>query len=181
MSRASRLSSSLVLALALAVPGAALVAPAPAAAQVPEVNKVALVDMQRVLNETKQGKKARKNLESSSVAKEKKLEKKRIKLEGDQAKIRNMPAAQQQAAMEKLQREAMELQSMYMTMQQELATQEAKLLEKIYKNSQAIVKEMAKKEGVDLVLVRDDTTVLYAKDSFDLTDALIKRYDAKHK
>jgi outer membrane protein len=44
--------------------------PAPAHAAVPAVKKIAMVDMQRVLNETKQGKKARKNLESSTTTKQ---------------------------------------------------------------------------------------------------------------
>ena len=41
----------------------------------PELRKIALVDLQRILTETKAGKNARKSLERSAVAKQKKLEK----------------------------------------------------------------------------------------------------------
>ena len=34
---------------------------------------------------------------------------------------------------------------------------------------------------VDLVLVRDQMTVIFTKDSFDITGEVIKRYNAKHK
>ena len=58
----------LTLAMALTLGGAALtgLAPADAQADVPSIRKIAMVDMQRVLNETKEGKKARSRLESST-------------------------------------------------------------------------------------------------------------------
>ena len=72
MAKKSKSLFALGLACSLFM-GGAIVAPAPVEAGVPAVRKVALVDMQRVLNETKQGKKARSKLEKSSEAKSKKL------------------------------------------------------------------------------------------------------------
>lgn len=178
MARRLSILSTLALTLGLAI-GPTLAVPSLAHAGVPEIGKIALVDMQQVLNKTNEGKKARKELETSSSKKQKKLDKKRQKLEADQAKLQKMPQEQAMAAAEKLQREAMELQSMYMTLQQELAEQEARMLEKIYSKTQTIVKGMAKSDGLDLVLIRDDTTVLYSKTGFDITDAVIKKYNAK--
>jgi Skp family chaperone for outer membrane proteins len=51
----------------------------------------------------------------------------------------------------------------------------------MYKNAQVIVAAMAKEQGFDLVLVRDAMTVIYARDSLDITTEVIKKYDAKHK
>jgi outer membrane protein len=156
---------------------AAIATPSLAAAEVPEVRKIALVDMQRVLDETKQGKAARSELESSAKKKEEKLDKRRVKLETESGKLQTLQGAEAQALQEKLQRDYMELQSMYMTLQQELAEQEGKVLSKIYENSQDIVGEMAKAQGIDIVLIRDESTVIYAKDGFDITGDLIKAYD----
>ena len=80
----TRLADSLPRHLGLALVAALVaapiaLAPARAAAEVPAVKKLAMVDMQRVLNETKAGKKARTELESSSKAKQEKLDKKRGK------------------------------------------------------------------------------------------------------
>lgn len=161
--------------------GVAVIAPVgQAVAEVPAVRKIAVVDMQRVLNETKQGKSARSRLESSTKKKQKKLDSKRTKLESDSAAAQSMSGQQLASAQEKLQRDYMELQNMYMTLQQELAGQEAKLLEKMLGNSKGIAKELAGKHGVDLVLIRDPATVLYTSASLDLTGEVIRIYDSKY-
>ncbi len=154
---------------------------APASAAIKKVRGIAVVDMQRVLMETKQGKKAQNKLESSSKAKQKKLDKKRKKLEQDQAKLKNLSGEKLMAAQEQLQQEFMEMQNIYMTMQQELAEQEGKILEDMYKKCQSLVDKMAKELDVDLVLVRDASTVLYTDESLDITAKVISRYDTKYK
>ena len=173
---------SLSIAAALSLGGIVAVAPVQSAqAEVPAVKKIAMVDMQRVLNETVAGKRARKELENSSKSKQGKLDKKRKKLEADAAKLEGMSGQALMEAQEKLQRESMELQSMLFALEQELGEQHNKLLEKMYRNAQAIVTEMAKADGVDLVLVRDQMTVIYTQDAFDITAKVIKKYNAKHK
>ena len=152
-----------------------------AIAAVPEIGKVAVVDMQRILNETAAGKQARQDLETSSTAKQKKLDKRRQKLEEDQGKLANLQSDALLEAQDKLQRDYMELQSMYMTLQQELAEQEARTLEKMYTNCQELAKELAKDFSLDLVLIRDQSTVLYVANGVDLTEEVIKRYDKKYK
>ncbi|MCA9638386.1 MAG: OmpH family outer membrane protein, partial [Myxococcales bacterium] len=74
----------------------------------------------------------------------------------------------------------MEMQNIYMTMQQELAEQEGQILEDMYKKCQGLIDKMASEMEVDLVLVRDATTVLYTDDALDITNDLIKRYDEKY-
>jgi outer membrane protein len=170
------LASSLVLGAGVLVSASSPTAEA----AVPEIKKIAVVDMQRVLNETKAGKAARKKLEGASKSKQAKLDKRRRKLEADQAKLANLKGQQLAAAQEKLQREAYELQNIYMTLQQELMNQEAKMLEDMFKNCQKLSAEMARDLSVDLVLVKDQATVLYTHTSVDLTGDLIKRYDKKH-
>lgn len=177
-----RILKSITVAAALSLGGIISLAPvASAQAEVPAVKKIAMVDMQRVLNETVAGKRARKELESSSKAKQGKLDKKRKKLEADAAKLEGMSGQTLMETQEKLQRESMELQSMLYALEQELGEQHNKMLEKMYRNAQSIVAAMAKSEGIDLVLVRDQMTVIYAKDAFDVTTSVIKKYDAKHK
>ena len=172
----------LTLAMALTLGGAALtgLAPADAQADVPSIRKIAMVDMQRVLNETKEGKKARSRLESSTKKKQKKLDARRTKFESETASLQSLSGEQLAAAQEKLQRDYLELQNMYMTLQQELAGQEAQLLEKMLTNSRGIAKQLASKHGVDLVLIRDPGIVLYTTPSLDLTDELIKQYNGKY-
>lgn len=179
--RFSRISQAALLSVAML--GVSVGVPAlqtEALAAVPDVGKVAVVDMQRILNETAAGKKARKDLEASSLAKQKKLDKRRKKLEEDQAKLGGLKGEALMQAQEKLQRDLYELQSMYMTLQQELAEQEARTLEKMYANCQSMAKDLAKDFSLDLILIRDQSTVLYVASGVDLTDEVIKRYDKKY-
>ena len=181
LGRARRLFGVVAVSLSL-FGAAATVGTSVAEAAVPDVGKVAVVDMQRILNETAAGKKARKDLETASTAKQKKLDKLQKKLESDQAALAQIKEEQAYAqAAEKLQRDYYELQSMYMTLQQELAEQEARTLEKMYSNCQTLAKELAKDFSLDLVLIRDQSTVLYAAGGIDLTDEVIKRYNTKYK
>jgi outer membrane protein len=169
-------------ALSLGVVGVSLspVLVAPAHAALPKVRGVAVVDMQKVLMETKQGMAARKKLEESSKAKQDKLDAKRKKLEADQAKLKNLSADKLAQAEEALQKDYMEMQQIYMTMQQELAAQEGRVLEDIYKNCQTIIDKIAAEMELDLVLLRDESTVLYVLPGLDITDTLVKRYNAKY-
>lgn len=177
----SLLRWGLVAGLALAfTAGAAAPTAAPAQATIKKVRGIAMVNMQRVLLETKAGLAARKKLEESSTAKQKKLDKKRKKLEADQAKLKDLAGEQLMAAQESLQKELLEMQNVYMTMQQELAQQEGQILEDMYKKSQSIVDELASKLEVDLVLVRDENTVIYTDESLDITNQVISRYNEKH-
>ena len=114
------------------------------------------------------------------MAKQKKLDKRQKKLEADQAKLGGLQGEALMQAQEKLQRDYYELQSMYMTLQQELAEQEARTLEKMYGNCQALAKDLAKDFGLDLILIRDQSTVLYVGKGVDLTAEVIKRYDKKY-
>jgi outer membrane protein len=152
-----------------------------AIAAVPEIGRVAVVDMQRILNETAAGKQARQDLETSSTAKQKKLDKRRQKLEEDQGKLATLQGDALLEAQDKLQRDLYELQSMYMTLQQELGEQESRTLEKMYANCQELAKDLAKDFSLDLVLIRDQSTVLYVASGVDLTEEVIKRYDKKYK
>lgn len=181
MSRFSMLRSALLVVGLVAGGSAVALAPAPAQAAVPSVGKVAMVDMQSVLNDTIAGKRARKELEASSTAKQKKLDKKRTQLEKDAAKLQSLKGAQLVAAQEKLQKESMSLQEMLFILEKDLTGEHNKLLEKMYKNAQSIVADIAKKKSIDLVLVRDQMTVIYAKDSLDITKEVVKIYNSKHK
>ncbi len=151
-----------------------------AKAAVPQVRKVAVVNMQTVLNKTKEGKAARKKLEAASKAKQTKLDKKRRKLEADQAKLKDLKGQQLMQAQEKLQREAMELQQVYMVSQQELAEQEARVLQDIYTKCQKVVDKIAVEMGLDLVLVEDANNMIYRKDGLDITNTVIQRYNKQH-
>lgn len=182
----SLLLSSVMLAAVCASFGATLVsAPDSAEAAVPETKKVGLVDLQRVLLETTQGKKARQDLEKAVARSSAKLERKAADLQKSYEDLQAKAAMLSEQELMRRQQELMlaeqELQELYSEEQADLAKKEGLLMEKIYKNAAGIVKTMAKDEGIQIVLVRSELTVLYAKPQLDMTNKVIVAYDKKFK
>lgn len=178
--RSGALLAALLLATPLLVAGAA-----PANAAVPETKRVGLVDLQRVLLETTQGKAAKKDLEQALAKSNAKLERKAAdlqkKFEDLQAKAAMLSEAELMKRQQELLLEEQELQELYAEVAEDLATKEGLLMEKIYKNASTIVAQMAKEEDIQLVLVRSDLTVLYANPQLDITNKVIVAYDKKFK
>lgn len=170
---------------ALLLTGAALI-PASEAAAAPakSLEKLGLVDLQRCILETVQGTRAKKELEASFAKGQSQLDKKTQDLQKKVEDLRAKAAMLSQDELMKRQQELMmkdqELQKLYSDLQEDIGTKEAQLTEKIYKNVAAIIKDVAAEEGLQLVLVRSQATVLYANPKLDLTNRVIVAYDKKH-
>jgi len=179
--RRSRLISfaALLLSGAVLLPAANVVA-APAK----PLEKIGLVDLQRCILETVQGTKAKKDLEASFARGQSQLEKKTKELQKKVEDLRAKAAMLSQEELGKRQQELMvkdqELQQLYADLQEDIATKEAQLTEKIYKNVAALVKDVAREETLQIVMVRSQANVLYANPKLDLTNRIIVAYDKKH-
>lgn len=148
------------------------------------VDRIAVVDIQRCLLETKEGKKAKTDLEKSMVRGQARIEKKATDLQkrlGDlQAKASMLSEAELRKRQEDLMRGQAELEQLSMEMQESLAEKEALLTEKIYKNVSSIVAQLALEEKLQIVLVRSEMTIIYVNPKLDLTNRVIVRYDKEH-
>lgn len=157
----------------------------PVHAAVPETKRLAVVDLQRVLLETAQGKAAKKDLEDELAKSEAKLKRKaedlQKQLEDLQSKAKIMSEDQLMRRQQELAIKDQELQELYAEIGEDIATKEALLMEKIYKNAQTVVATLAKEEGLQIVLVRSELTVLYANPQLDITNKVIVAYDKKFK
>lgn len=174
--RAAAVVAQLVLAFGLIVGVTAISAPAFA-----QDTKIGYVDLQRALSEVEDGKKALARLKKSKAAKQQKLKSKSEEFEKLVQSLKSGAAmmtedAKRKKAME-LQRKQAELQQLYMEMQREMVEDEAKATSKIFEKMEPILNKIAKEKGYDLILEKSKSSVLFAKDSMDLTDELIKRYE----
>jgi outer membrane protein len=161
-----------------------LIATPVAAAPLRPIDKVAVVEVQRVIVETTEGQRSKKELEADFTKNQSKLDRKMKDL---QKKVEDLQAKAAMLSPQELQRRQMELmekeqemQQLYAQMQEELSTKEALLTEKIYKKVAAIVKGIALEEELQIVLVRADSTVLYVNPKLDLTNRVILAYDKAH-
>lgn len=159
--------------------------PATAVAGVPKLKKLALVDVQRCILETAEGKRKKKELERSFSKGNKRLEKKAMalqkELENLQAKSAMLSDSELMRRQQDLMRKDNELQELYAKLSEDLGNKEALMTEAIYKNVQKIVKQMALEDSIQVVLVRSDATVLYVNPKLDLTNKVIVAYDKEHK
>lgn len=180
-----RILTSSVLGLALlgasVAVGSSALAPTAAMAQDP-APRIALVNLQGALNRVEEGQAARTRLERD-------LERRRQEFETAQATLQReaqefeaaVPMLTQEAAMERyqgLQQRAAQLQQQYEGHQRDLARAEAEATEQIAERMFVIVQAIATERGYTMVL--DRSTVVYAASGDDLTDELVRRYDAAH-
>jgi outer membrane protein len=173
------------LAVALLGLGLIVVGMVRADAGGPATTKVGYVDLQRTLNETKIGKKARKQLEKDKDAKQKDLDKASKDLEASAAELNKQravlkPDVLREREME-LQRKYIELQEKYMQLQQELAQMEAKLVRDIFSKAAPVIEEIGKRDGYTMILEKSESAVLWAAPVTDITTEVNQKLDAAGK
>jgi len=167
------LRTPLLLGLALAL------APALVRAE----QKLGIVDLQRALNEVDEGKAAKALLKRDFDDKQKHLDAKKAefdKLQGDlekQAVVMSDSAKKERAA--DLDRRARELQGLFVQLQKDLSERERDATKGIFDRMAVIVQEIAEADGFTVVLEKG-AGVVYAPASLDVTNELIRKYNARH-
>lgn len=148
--------------------------------------KVATVDMQKALQTVDAGKKAKGQLEKEFNTKKKMLDDEQnaiVKLEGEfkkQTMVLNDEAKEKKA--QELQERKFKFQQQLMRSQTEIQQKEAELTAPIVKNLREMAKDVANKKGYQMIIDRsNEQTVIFFTEKDDLTDELIKAYNAKNK
>lgn len=146
-----------------------------------KADKLAVVDIQRVVNESILGKAARKNLEAqvtNETARLETLKQEMIKLQDNLKKQASvLSGAALQAKQDELRRKERELQSSYQDKQRELARKNEEEIGSVVQQVDKIVKRLADKERYRFVLERDPRAIVYASDQVDITKKVIEILD----
>ena len=145
--------------------------------------KIGYVDMQKAIQETPAGKKAKKDLEENFNKKKKDLEKFEadIKKKGEEFEKRSM-AMNEDARGKKqneIQTEMRKYQEMAAKSQMEIQKQERDLTQPIVTKLRSNLEAIARKEDFTVVLEKNENGVMFAKKEIDLTDRLIKEFGTK--
>lgn len=143
--------------------------------------KIGYVDMQKAIQETTEGKKAKKELEKEFNAKKEELAKKEAnikKMQEDFEKKKNVLAdeAKQQKAAE-LQQEMMKYRDVMGQSQLNLQKKEQELTRPILEKLQDVLEKVAKEGGYTVILEKSEQSVLWAKKEIDLTDEVVKNFE----
>lgn len=144
--------------------------------------KVAVVDMQRALNETEDGRKAKAQLKKLFEDRQKQLDKQQNELKTLKESLEKQRDVLSHDVLSKKLEEYQKafgtLQQTYMEFQRELGSKEGELTKDIIERMQRIMRRVGQTDGYSLVLERSESGVVYVPSNYDLTDVLIQRYNA---
>lgn len=148
-----------------------------------QTTRIAVVDLQRALNETEDGRRAKARLKRLFEKRQQQLDKSQNALKAQKEQIEQLIASkapqktiQDRAA--NYQKALIELQSTYMEYQRELAEQEGQLTREIIARMERILRRIGQSEGYTLILERNEGGVVWVPSNLDLTDQVIQRYNA---
>jgi len=163
-----------VLALALVLPSLS--------ARAAGDSRLGYVDLQRALNEVADGKAAKAKLKKEYDLRQKELDDKQEELKKLQSDLQARGDAMSEDAKRKAQgdldQKLVEVSRLYATLQKELSQKERDATKGILTRMSAIIHSIAEAEGVAMVFEKTDSALLYAQPSLDLTNELIRRYNA---
>jgi outer membrane protein len=149
--------------------------------------KIGYVDLQRALNEIDEGKAAKARLKTEFEQKQKVLDEKQNefnRMRGEfekQAGGGLLADGARKERQEELDRRFVDLQSTFSQLQKELSDRERDVTRGIFDKMGVIIRESAEAEGFTMVLEKNDAGILYATGALDLTNELIRKYNARHK
>jgi len=147
--------------------------------------KVGSVDMQKAMNECSEGKEAKKTinkemekLQRLSTERQKELQTVKETLE------KQLPMLTQEARATKekeFQSKLRDYQRWLEDSQKEIQQKGMELERNILLKFQKVIKKLGEDEGYTLVLERNEVIVLFSSKAIDITDRVIKTYDAQKK
>jgi outer membrane protein len=157
---------------------AAALAPAARAAD----TKIGFVDRRRALGEIDEAKAARLSLQADAEVKQKELRAKEEELKGLQADLDRQAAVLDEKAKQtkqaELDKRVLDARQLLEKYNQDMVEREDQLTGPIIKKMTAIVKEIAEADGLQMVV--DQAVVVWAAGSLDITNEVIRKYNAKY-
>jgi len=145
-------------------------------------SKIGVVDLQRAINETEEGRKAKANLKKLFESRQQGLDKKQEELKKLKEEIESQKSVLARDVLEKkvesYQQQLVELQQVYVEYQRELAEKEGELTKVIIERMEKILRRIGQTDGYALIVERNESGVIFAPTNLDLTDLVIQRYNA---
>ena len=143
--------------------------------------KIGVVDLQRAINETEDGRQAKRRLKKLFDERQKSLNAKQENLKVQKESLERQQEVLSEDALrkkvEKYQTDLMDLQNEYVQYQQELSTKEGELTQKILEKMQGILRRIGQTDGYTMIIEANEGGVVWVPANLDLTDVLIQRYN----
>jgi outer membrane protein len=149
--------------------------------------KIGVIEPQKVLDQTKSGKKVKTTLEEYLKVRQKIIEQDEEdlkKMEEDLVKQGAVLSAEaKKEKEEKFRQKMVEYQRKVQQLNQEVQAKKKEMLDEFNKNLEQVIRGIADKEKITLVVEKGDNgagaLIIYSHPSLDLTDRVVKELDAK--
>ena len=146
--------------------------------------KVGIVDLQRALNESSSGKKAKDQFKGEFEKMQNGLKSEKDSLDRLKEDLDKKSAVlsddQKKTKMEDFERRRRDLRRKLEDSDAELRKKDQELTGSILKDLAVVIQEIGEREGYTVILENSSSSVLYGSKSIDITDSVIKAFDAKH-
>ncbi|MBI3249312.1 MAG: OmpH family outer membrane protein [Deltaproteobacteria bacterium] len=145
--------------------------------------KIGYVDLQKALNESESGKKAKDKFKLEVDRMEQSLEKRKQeveKLKDELEKKGLLLKDEERGSLESDYRQKLrDFERQYKDSQQELQIKDREMTGRILEELRQVIQSMGEQGSYTVILEGNNTVVLYGSRAIDLTDTVIKSYDAK--
>ena len=159
--------------------------PAPVPTQAPrpfpEGSKFAYINIQRIANESGEGKSATAKVQALNQKKVQELNEKNKQLQADQQKLQSggtVMSDQARAELEKrIERTQVDIQRATQDAQQEVQELQQELQNEFQRKLMPIVQQVSQEKGIHILFSAADSGIVWADTGLDITNDVIKKFD----
>jgi outer membrane protein len=148
------------------------------------VPKIGYVDLQRALNESDAGKRAKEEFKVQVDRLQSQLKKQKDEIDSlkDQLEKKALVMKEEERSNleDEYRRKLRDFERNYKDSQADLQKKDNELTGGIIKDLQDVIRDYGERENYTLILENTSSAVLYGAKSSDLTDAIIQQYNAAH-
>ncbi len=146
-------------------------------------SKVVIVDMQKAVQTSSRGKKAKSELETEFNKRKKDLDKKKADIDKMAQDLEKKKSVLSDEVFGKkqgeVQEEMMKFQKTVAENQMEIQKKERDLTEPILKDMKDVITKIAKDKNYAIVLEKTENNILYVRAENDITDEVIRAFESK--
>ena len=149
-----------------------------------DVPKIGYVDLQRALNESDAGKRAKEEFKVQVDRLQAQLKKQKDEIDNLKEQLEKKALVMKEEERGNLEddyrRKLRDFERNYKDSQADLQKKDNELTGGIIKDLQDVIRDYGAREGYTLILENTSSAVLYGAKSSDLTDDIIRQYNAQH-
>lgn len=149
------------------------------------VEKLGVVDLQRTLNQSRAGKEAKEQFLKRVEAAQKMVDAKEMELRKLKSDLdKQGPLLSEDAQLERrkeFEKKLIDYERLKKDSEDDLNLEQRNLANKIREAIEKVVQQVGRDEGYTFIFDKNDAAIIYARDATDITDKVIRIFDAQKK